>query len=79
MSMRWFPARNSPETAHVRSAGWICTWARSPSRSSTRPVAWARWSFYIPPAHHAANQVFLDGPDHAQDPTEGDYTPPSSA
>jgi hypothetical protein len=30
-------------------------------------------------ADHAAIQVFLDGPDHAQDPTESDYTPPSSA
>jgi hypothetical protein len=30
-------------------------------------------------AHHAAIQVFLDGPDYAQDPTESDYTPPSSA
>ena len=28
-------------------------------------------------AHHTAIQVFLDGPDHAQDPTENDLTPPS--
>ena len=29
-------------------------------------------------AHHAAIQVFLDGPDYADDPTESDYTPSSS-
>jgi hypothetical protein len=29
-------------------------------------------------AHHAAIQVFLDGPDYADDPTESDYTSPSS-
>ena len=28
-------------------------------------------------AHRTAIQVFLDGPDHAQDPTENDLTPPS--
>lgn len=28
-------------------------------------------------AHHTAIQVFLDGPDHAQDATASDYTPPS--
>jgi hypothetical protein len=27
-------------------------------------------------AHHAAIQVFLDGPDNADDHTESDYTPP---
>jgi hypothetical protein len=29
-------------------------------------------------AHHTATRVFLDGPEHAQDPTENDYTPPPS-
>lgn len=29
-------------------------------------------------AHHAAIQVFLDGPDHAEDPTEMDFAPPPS-
>jgi hypothetical protein len=28
-------------------------------------------------AHHAAILVFLDGPDHAEDPTLSDYTPPT--
>lgn len=28
-------------------------------------------------AHRTAIQVFRDGPEHAQDPTEDDYTPPS--
>jgi len=27
-------------------------------------------------AHRTAVQVFRDGPDHAQDPTADDYTPP---
>ncbi len=27
-------------------------------------------------AHHTATSVFLDGPEHAQDPGEKDYTPP---
>jgi hypothetical protein len=29
-------------------------------------------------AHHAAIEVFLDGPEYADDPTGSDYTPPSS-
>src|ERR1700752_1812669 len=29
-------------------------------------------------AHHTAIQVFLDGPDHAADPTQADYTSPQT-